>query len=312
MTNRSWGGRGDDGRAQRTTAALTGHDFSPESLAVVTRSRIEAEHLGDDRVEAEHVLLAVAFAPAGVAADLLAELGLDRAAILDARRSVAGQTSGTASGASRPAAVRSRTRAVSFSRSAKLAFEFAMRTAADRGESQVLPEHLALGAIATGDSATTNVIRARGISLDRAEAVLGQRSGATQQASLQLTIDDNSDRSIFEQIVSQIQERIATSALRPGDRLPAIRQMADSLDVAPGTVARAYAELEHAGVVITDGARGTRVALGPIPVEPTERMTALSSLLRQAVVSAFHLGATAGELRAALDEAMRDILPDSS
>ena len=43
---------------------------------------------------------------------------------------------------------------------------------------------------------------------------------------------------------------IATGALQPGERLPTVRQLADELDIAPGTVARAYGELERQGVVV--------------------------------------------------------------
>lgn len=299
-------------RAHSPKRALSGHDYSPESRAIVARSRTEAEQLGDDRVDTEHLLLAIAQEPTGTTSYLLAELHLDREAVLDARRRVAAAPTETAPLAFKSTVSRSRIQTIPFSRSAKLALEFAAGKAADLGQSQIQPEHLALGAIATGDSATAKILRSRGISLERAEAVLRQHTGALQQQSLRLQIDDSSDHSIFEQIVAQIQERIATSQLHPGDRLPAIRQMADDLDVAPGTVARAYAELERAGVVVTDGPRGTRVAPGPIPTDLAERLATLSSLLRPAIVAAFHLGATAAEVRASLDAAMRDILPDSS
>jgi DNA-binding transcriptional regulator YhcF (GntR family) len=55
-------------------------------------------------------------------------------------------------------------------------------------------------------------------------------------------------------------------ALEAGDRLPAIRQLANDLGLAGGTVARAYRELESDGVVSTHGRHGTVIA-GP-PREP--------------------------------------------
>ena len=51
-------------------------------------------------------------------------------------------------------------------------------------------------------------------------------------------------------------------ALATGDRLPAIRQLANDLGLAGGTVARAYRELEADGVVTTHGRHGTVIA-GP-------------------------------------------------
>ena len=113
--------------------------------------------------------------------------------------------------------------------------------------------------------------------------------------------------------MAQIQEAVATGTLRPGDRLPPVRQLADQLEIAPGTVARAYSELERRGIVVTDGARGTRVAERPRkPVAANSRSEDLVGLLRPVVVAAFHLGATAEELRRALEEAMRGIFGDSS
>ncbi|HEU0014716.1 MAG TPA: GntR family transcriptional regulator [Longimicrobium sp.] len=108
--------------------------------------------------------------------------------------------------------------------------------------------------------------------------------------------------------MAQITEHAATGELRPGERLPTVRQLADRLDVAPGTVARAYGELERRGVVVTEGARGTRIAerAGAAAGEG-ERSRTLAELLRPAAVSAFHLGASADELRAALETAMLGI-----
>jgi len=122
-------------------------------------------------------------------------------------------------------------------------------------------------------------------------------------------LDDGSDRTIYEQIVAQVQEAIATGRLQPGERLPTVRELADQLGIAPGTVGRAYSELERQGTVVTQGARGTRVAgragAAPTAVKPVR----LGGLLRPAAVAAFHMGATAAELRAALEEAMIDIFP---
>jgi GntR family transcriptional regulator len=87
-----------------------------------------------------------------------------------------------------------------------------------------------------------------------------------------------------------------------------VRRLAEELDIAPGTVARAYSELERLGVVVTEGARGTRVAKQPkTPLPEAERPETLEGLLRPVAVAAFHLGATGEELRDALDRAMHGI-----
>lgn len=140
-----------------------------------------------------------------------------------------------------------------------------------------------------------------------AEAIVPPPSASRVGRPL-VELDDTSERTIYEQIVEQVREGIATGRLRPGERLPTVRELADQLGIAPGTVARAYSELERQSIVVTQGARGTRVAERSGPgVAAAERPEILVGLLRPTAVAAFHLGATADELRAALAAAMRDI-----
>lgn len=67
----------------------------------------------------------------------------------------------------------------------------------------------------------------------------------------------------YEQLRSQLAGLIETGALAPGDRLPAVRQLAADLGLAGGTVARAYRELDRAGLVVGHGRRGTLVRTRP-------------------------------------------------
>jgi GntR family transcriptional regulator len=140
----------------------------------------------------------------------------------------------------------------------------------------------------------------------------GEAEGVPQRsAAFAIGIDDGSSLSIYEQIVAQVQEAIATGRLTSGDRLPTVRRLAEDLDIAPGTVGRAYSELERLGVVVTEGARGTRVAKQPKkPLAEEQRPETLEGLLRPVAVAAFHLGATSEELRRALDRAMQGIFTD--
>ena len=66
----------------------------------------------------------------------------------------------------------------------------------------------------------------------------------------------------FEQLRSQIASRARSGDLPAGTKLPTVRALAAELALAANTVARAYRELEADGVVVTEGRRGTFVALG--------------------------------------------------
>lgn len=74
-----------------------------------------------------------------------------------------------------------------------------------------------------------------------------------------LSVDPDSPVPPYEQIRSQIASMATVGLLRHGARLPSIRQLANDLGVAGGTVARAYRTLEQDGVVATRGRHGTVV-----------------------------------------------------
>jgi DNA-binding transcriptional regulator YhcF (GntR family) len=74
-----------------------------------------------------------------------------------------------------------------------------------------------------------------------------------------ITLDAASPVPPYEQVRSQVEEQVASGELEPGDRLPTVRRLAEDLGVAANTVARAYRELEQAGVIETRGRSGSFV-----------------------------------------------------
>ncbi|MGA4670639.1 GntR family transcriptional regulator [Propionibacteriaceae bacterium Y1923] len=80
--------------------------------------------------------------------------------------------------------------------------------------------------------------------------------------SLSLHLDPHSPTPTSEQLRQQLRGHILAGALPEHTRLPSVRQLAGDLDVAPGTVAKAYAALEAEGLVVSSRGRGTRVAPG--------------------------------------------------
>lgn len=74
-----------------------------------------------------------------------------------------------------------------------------------------------------------------------------------------LKINLGSATPIYEQLVSEISRMIKTGELKTGDALPAIRALADQLDVAVNTVARAYQELDSLGLIEGNRRKGSVV-----------------------------------------------------
>ncbi len=77
-----------------------------------------------------------------------------------------------------------------------------------------------------------------------------------------LTVDPRSGVPIYLQIIEQVKRSVALGALTPGEQLPTVKQLALDLTVNPNTVARAYRDLEHDGVIETASGRGSFVRAG--------------------------------------------------
>ncbi|MBN1910943.1 MAG: GntR family transcriptional regulator [Pirellulales bacterium] len=77
---------------------------------------------------------------------------------------------------------------------------------------------------------------------------------------MQIHLSSTDGVPIYRQIVNQVTYLIAAERLAPGEALPPIRTLAEQLVVNPNTVARAYRELEAAGLVTTRRTAGTFVS----------------------------------------------------
>lgn len=102
---------------------------------------------------------------------------------------------------------------------------------------------------------------------------------------------------IYQQVVQQIRFRILSSQLKPGDELPTIRGLAETIQVNPNTIARAYRELEYEGLVEKRRTTGTFVAETDGKITRTQRRALLTPEIDKLLVLARHLGAEGDELQ---------------
>lgn len=75
-----------------------------------------------------------------------------------------------------------------------------------------------------------------------------------------IRLDFRSSQPIYEQIISQYKFMMLQGYLKEGDSIPSVRKLALTLDVTPGTVAKAYRELEQQNLIETVRGKGTFVA----------------------------------------------------
>ena len=119
---------------------------------------------------------------------------------------------------------------------------------------------------------------------------------------MSLVIDPESPVAPFEQLRRQLIEQITTRQLPADTKLPAVRRLAADLGLAPGTVARAYKELEAEGYLVTRGRNGTMVAPIAAADEETARQATRSAIryVDELKSLGFSDDAIIGEVRRAL------------
>ena len=125
-----------------------------------------------------------------------------------------------------------------------------------------------------------------------------------------LSVDLASPVPPYEQLRAQVAGLIATGDLPAGVRLPSVRQLAADLGLAGGTVARAYHELELAGLVEGRGRHGTVIRPRPAAsAEERSRQEALAPAVEQLARTAHELGLTEDVTVAAVRRALARLRP---
>jgi len=98
-----------------------------------------------------------------------------------------------------------------------------------------------------------------------------------------------SAKPVYLQLVDQVKAAVASGAARSGDALPSIRPLAEELRVNRNTVAKAYGELEHQGVIETLAGKGCFITDQPSPLRKDARLKLLTEKVDDAVIAALHL-----------------------
>lgn len=124
---------------------------------------------------------------------------------------------------------------------------------------------------------------------------------------LHLQIDPHSGVPVYRQVMDQIKYYAASGALKAGDQIPSIRDLARALSVNPTTVVKAYNELQHESVIEMRHGKGAFVAQGAVRMTQAERTKALRRLARQLVVEATQMGASAEVVSRVVREEMEVI-----
>jgi GntR family transcriptional regulator len=113
---------------------------------------------------------------------------------------------------------------------------------------------------------------------------------------MQIHISPTDGVPIYLQIVNQIKYLVSSGRLTPGEELPPIRALAEKLIVNPNTIARAYRELETAGIVLKRRTTGTYISSGGSRLARRDRIKIVTRRIDALLAEARHMGITLDEL----------------
>jgi len=113
-----------------------------------------------------------------------------------------------------------------------------------------------------------------------------------------LSINENDNRPIYLQIIGQIREQVGNGTLKPGDELPSVREVADSLGINMHTVRRAYGVLRDQKILVFRLGQRAKVArLRNQPASHEEVVRILGERLQELITEAFLLGLSPDDFR---------------
>jgi GntR family transcriptional regulator len=122
-----------------------------------------------------------------------------------------------------------------------------------------------------------------------------------------ITIDPRAQKAIYLQIVDNVKESIMKKAIKPGDKLPSVRELSLLLTTNPNTVSKAYQELERQKVIETIRGKGTFVSLTYTPRLDEDKIKELKEALKDIVVNSHYLGFKEDDMREMLHQIYIDL-----
>ncbi|MBI2479440.1 MAG: GntR family transcriptional regulator [Planctomycetia bacterium] len=125
-----------------------------------------------------------------------------------------------------------------------------------------------------------------------------------------LNINPSNGIAIYDQVVRQIKFAVAQGAVKPGNLVPSVREMARELAINPNTVARAYQQLQADGVLEQVRGLGLEVAADAVKQCKSERQKLIQDRIRQALMEAKQSGLDGDELRQIVEKQVASVFRD--
>ena len=127
------------------------------------------------------------------------------------------------------------------------------------------------------------------------------------QRVIEFHLDPRSGVATYLQIVQQVKEALRLGTIDVGDQLPTVREVVADLAINPNTVAKAYRELEHDGLVVAYQGRGTFVA-STLATASLRHHEELRAALERWLQTAENAGLDEESIRALISATLRETL----
>ena len=111
-----------------------------------------------------------------------------------------------------------------------------------------------------------------------------------------LSINERDNRPIYQQLAGQVREQVSKRILKPGDTLPSVRELSDSLGVNMHTVRRAYLLLRDQGIIDLRLGRKARISRIKKTPPTSDARTEIQVRLGELITDALLLGISADDL----------------
>jgi GntR family transcriptional regulator len=121
-------------------------------------------------------------------------------------------------------------------------------------------------------------------------------------------LDLRSSQPLYEQIISQYKYLYLQGFLKKGDPIPSVRKLALELDVTPGTVAKAYREMEQSGMIETIRGKGTFMADIPSTARNEGVIRKMKTEIEKNCMELIYQGLGKEEIIALVEEAVDQLL----
>jgi GntR family transcriptional regulator len=121
-----------------------------------------------------------------------------------------------------------------------------------------------------------------------------------------LSIDERDSRPIYLQIINQVKEQVRSGALKTGDELPSVRELADSLSINMHTVRAAYLRLRDQGIINLRLGRRATIAKLPQALETTGIDAGLEIRLEEIITDASLKGLSHDAIRQMVDRLLEN------